>query len=42
MRRNALLTYALNALLLNQSAQSMERSSGLESTNPLLVLALEE
>jgi hypothetical protein len=42
MRRNALFAHTLNALLLDQSPQSMERSSGFESTDPLLVLALEK
>ena len=42
MRRNALFTHTLNALLLNQSSQSVESSSGLEGTDLLLVLAFEE
>lgn len=42
VRRDTLLTHTLNTLLLDQSAESMERSSSFESTDPLLVLALEK
>jgi hypothetical protein len=42
MRCDTRLPYILDALLLNQSSQSVESSSGLEGTDLLLILAFEE
>lgn len=42
MRHNAPLPHILQAILLNQSAQSMKCPASLESTNTLLILTLEE
>jgi hypothetical protein len=42
MRRDALFSHALDTFLLDQSTQGMERSSGFEGTDLLLVLAFEE
>lgn len=42
VRCNTCLSHGLDALLLDQPTKSMECSPGLEGTNLLLVLALEE
>lgn len=42
MRHNSPLPHILQAILLNQSAQSMKCPASLESTNTLLILTLEE
>jgi hypothetical protein len=42
VRHNALLPHTLNTLFFDQSPQSMERSSGFEGTDSLLIFAFEE